>query len=106
MKNESKSLIDAMRQKKEKLGLSLRKLSEQIGVSFSTLSRLERDGNEPDHNTRLRIINWLGDEARSIGIDHTQVAFVHFRAEKNIDSKVVKSLVKVARLAKKQHLSK
>ena|SRR5579859_144637 len=104
MEKSSKSLIEALKNKRQKLGLSLRKLSEQIGVSFSTLSRLERDGSEPDNNTRIRIINWLGDEARELGIDHMQVAMVHFRAAKNIDSKLVKSLVKVSRLVQKQFL--
>lgn len=38
--------------------LSLRDLAEQIGVSFNTLSRVER-GHVPDLRTYQRIVEWL-----------------------------------------------
>lgn len=91
-----KNLIEAMRARREAEGLSLRALAERINVSFSTLARIERGQGAPDHNSRLRILNWLGVHAEGLGIDIGAVALVHFRASKNIGSKTVECLVETA----------
>lgn len=106
MKNPTKALIVAMQRKREAAGMSIRKLADVIGVSFSTLSRLERFESEPDTNTRVRIINWLQKDAEDIGIAFENVASVHFRASKQIDSKTTECLVRAASLIKEKFTSK
>ena len=63
-----KKLIEALQQKRQAEGYSLRKLSTVIGVSFSSLARMERGEGEPDHNSRIRILEWLGEEAEALGL--------------------------------------
>ncbi len=83
--------------KRKTQGYSLRRVSEIVGVGFSTLSRLERSEGTPDSNTIVRLVHWLGDEGRDLEFDFQEVAFVHFRAKKNVDAKVVESLARIAR---------
>jgi transcriptional regulator with XRE-family HTH domain len=52
-------LADLLRKRRNDLSLSLRELSAQIGVPFSTLSRVE-SGRIPDLNTFRNIVAWLG----------------------------------------------
>jgi transcriptional regulator with XRE-family HTH domain/Zn-dependent peptidase ImmA (M78 family) len=88
-------LVETLKFQREALGLSLRKLSEKIGVSFSTLARIERGDGEPDNNSLIRILNWL-DAGGEEGLSFDNVAFVHFRAPKDTSSKTVKNLLQVA----------
>lgn len=101
MDKESRKLVDLMILRREEIGISLRRLSEDIGVSFSTLSRLENGVTDPDETTKARLANWLGSDAKKAGIHLEYVAEVHFRATKNIESKVVSSLIKLAEHLKK-----
>ena len=91
-------LIEALQRKRQAEGYSLRKLSTVIGVSFSSLARMERGEGEPDHNSRIRILEWLGEEAEALGLPFERVAHVHFRASKNIDSKTIHCLLQIANL--------
>ena len=52
-------LADMLRRRRADLNLSLRELSAQIGVPFSTLSRVE-SGKIPDLTTFRNIVEWLG----------------------------------------------
>ncbi|MEI9927845.1 MAG: helix-turn-helix transcriptional regulator [Sphingomonas sp.] len=63
MSSFEKQLIDAVRRKREAQGLSLRALASEVGVSFSTLARIERGDGQPDNNSRIRLIEWLGEDA-------------------------------------------
>jgi Zn-dependent peptidase ImmA (M78 family)/transcriptional regulator with XRE-family HTH domain len=92
----TKKLIEALQQKRQAEGYSLRKLSTVTGVSFSSLARMERGEGEPDHNSRIRILEWLGEDAEALGLPFERVAHVHFRASKNIDSKTIHCLLQVA----------
>jgi len=92
----SKKLVAALRKKRASEGLSIRALSLKIGVSFSTLARIERGEGEPDNNSTIRILNWLGDEALDHGLSYQHTAFVHFRAGKNISSTTVHCLLMAA----------
>ncbi len=103
MSQNSKKLIAALKRKRETEGFSIRKLSATIGVSFSTLARIERGDGEPDNNTRIRIIEWLGKDADESGLQFDNVALVHFRARKNIDSKSIDCLLQIANILKSQH---
>jgi len=89
-------LIKAVIKKREELGLSIRALSAQVGISFSTLARIERGAGLPDNNSKMRLLEWLGPDAEAAGLQFERVAFVHFRAMKNIRSTTVQSLLRAA----------
>lgn len=44
--------------------MSLRQLSKITGVSFSTLSRLERGVGLPDKDVRIKIAKWVSDKKK------------------------------------------
>jgi len=106
MESKIDPLIAGMKSKREGEGLSIRALADKIGVSFSTLSRLERGEGTPDNNTKIRILNWLGPDAKDLGFDVEEVVQVHFRAAKNVDSKTVRLLSEVAKMAQRQFSKK
>lgn len=96
MGNFEERLIKAVIEKRNRLGLSIRALSVQVGISFSTLARLERGDGLPDNNSKIRLLEWLGDDAQELGLDFERAAFVHFRAMKNVQSGTVQALLKAA----------
>lgn len=96
MKTDKQALIKALKKKRESEGLSIRALSERVGISFSSLARIERGEGEPDNNSTIRIIEWLGPDAQDAGLSFDSVALVHFRAAKNVQSKTVHCLLQVA----------
>lgn len=100
MADMDKKLVEAIRTKREAEGLSIRALAEVVGVSFSTLARIERGEGQPDNNSKIRLLQWLGANAEDAGLSFENVAFVHFRAGKNVRSKTVKALLKVAELVR------
>ena len=51
-------LGDALRAERRRRRMSLRDLADEIGVSFNTLSRVER-GHLPDLTNYNRIVSWL-----------------------------------------------
>lgn len=89
-------LIEAVRRKREAQGLSIRALASEVGISFSSLARLERGEGSPDHNSRVRLLEWLGEDAEAAGLGFDRVAFVHFRAMKNVRSLTVRHLLNAA----------
>lgn len=96
MSNFEENLIKAVIQKRHRSGLSIRALSNQVGISFSTLARLERGAGLPDNNSKIRLLEWLGDDAQALGLAFERAAFVHFRAMKNVQSGTVHALLKAA----------
>lgn len=96
MDDTTKRLIEALKKKREAEGHSLRSLASAIGVSFSSLGRMERGEGEPDNNSRIRILEWLGEDAHALGLSFESFAYVHFRAGKNIGSQTVHCLFQVA----------
>jgi len=64
MDSFEKRLTEAVRRKREAEGLSIRALSAVVGISFSTLARIERGDGLPDNNSKIRWLEWLGPEAR------------------------------------------
>lgn len=89
-------LVDAVRRKRESEGLSIRALSAVVGISFSTLARVERGDGVPDNNSKIRLLEWLGADAEEAGLTFDNVAFVHFRAAKNVRSSTVRALLRAA----------
>lgn len=100
-----RKLIAALKKKREAEGLSIRALSIKIGISFSALARIERGEGEPDNNSTIRILNWLGDDAAQHGLSYQETALVHFRAGKNISSKTVHCLLQAADAIKKANIN-
>ncbi|MDA9464733.1 helix-turn-helix domain-containing protein [Bradyrhizobium sp. CCBAU 53415] len=96
MPTTDEKLVHAIKKKREAEGLSIRALSAAIGVSFSTLARIERGEGQPDNNSKIRLLQWLGAEAEAAGLSFDNVAFVHFRAGKNIQSSTVHTLLTAA----------
>jgi transcriptional regulator with XRE-family HTH domain len=105
MKTDKAALVAALKKKREKEGLSIRGLAERIGVSFSSLARIERGEGEPDNNSSIRIMEWLGDDARDAGLIFENVALVHFRAGKNVRAKTIHCLLNAASSIKASHRS-
>src|SRR5262245_51530082 len=103
MEDNKRRLVEYVRLKREAQDLSIRKLAEITGVSFATLSRLERGQGLPDDNTIARLANWLGEDATQFDLPITQVAEVHFRAGKNADARTIEALSNIAELLKARH---
>ena len=96
MSSFEEKLVRAVKKKREAEGLSIRALSTAVGVSFSTLARIERGEGQPDNNSKIRLLQWLGADAEDAGLKFDNVAFVHFRAGKNIRSSTVRTLLRAA----------
>ena len=90
-------MAKAVQQKREAEGLSIRSLAAIVGISFSTLARIERGEGSPDNNSKVRLLEWLGDRGEDAGLSFDNVAFVHFRAAKNVQSSTVQALLQAAR---------
>jgi transcriptional regulator with XRE-family HTH domain len=101
MKSFETRLVEAVRRKREAKGLSIRALSAVVGISFSTLARIERGEGEPDNNSRIRLLEWLGREGDEAGLRFDNVALVHFRAGKNARSQTVQALLTAAECIKR-----
>lgn len=96
MKRFETRLVEAIKLKREASGLSLRALAGIVGISFSTLARIERGEGLPDNNSKIRLLEWLGPAAREAGLSFDNVALVHFRAGKNVRSSTVQALLRAA----------
>lgn len=96
MSSFEKKLIQAIKQKRGAEGLSIRALASTVGVSFSTLARIERGEGQPDNNSKIRLLQWLGPDAEAAGLNLEHVALVHFRAGKNVRSATVQALLRAA----------
>jgi Zn-dependent peptidase ImmA (M78 family) len=101
MDSFEKRLVEAVRRKREAEGLSIRGLSSLVGVSFSTLARIERGEGLPDNNSKIRLLEWLGPEGEEAGLTFDRVALVHFRAAKNVRSPTVHALLRAADLIRR-----
>lgn len=104
MKTFETQLVTSIKQKREADGLSIRALSAIVGISFSTLARIERGEGLPDNNSKIRLLEWLGEEADEAGLKFENVAFVHFRAAKNVRSSTVQTLLRAAKSIRRNAL--
>jgi len=98
---------ERLRRARRQKGLSLRDVAEEIEVSPSTLSRLERGTGSPDLPTVNKLVRWLGvDRDVVFGVrakreerSTPSAVEVLLRADKNIDPKTAKTLAKIFRTA-------
>jgi transcriptional regulator with XRE-family HTH domain len=125
MAETSKSLVNtvelgrAIRRKREELGLSLRDVADETGVSASTLSRIENGTGKPDADNIARLTGWLnmpmervmsgratsdGSAAAAPVVYFPQEAMpdiveAHLRADRNLTPETAKALSELFRVA-------
>lgn len=92
---------DLLRKRRGSMGL--RAAAREIGISPTTLSRIE-NGHIPDLGTLEKICAWLGEELESFtSLGELQIAF---KKDQAIAPKTNKSLAKLIELANKQFIEK
>jgi transcriptional regulator with XRE-family HTH domain len=98
---------ERLKRARRQRALSLREVADEIVVSPSTLSRLERGTGTPDLPTVSKLIRWLeldrdavfGVRAKKAGKTTPASVEVLLRADKNLDPKTAKTLAKIFRTA-------
>jgi transcriptional regulator with XRE-family HTH domain len=97
-------LSEMIRSKRGNQGL--RQVGKEIGVSSSTLSRIEQ-GNLPDIETYVTLCKWLEvptdfftDNAEN---STEQKIVAHLRADKALSKQTAEALIKMIKLAYKEH---
>ena len=119
----NKSLVNtvelgrSIRRKREEMGLSLRDVADETGVSASTLSRIENGTGKPDADNIARLTAWLnmpverimsGREADSDGATPVvyfphestpEIVEAHLRADRNLSPETAKALSELFRVA-------
>lgn len=90
--------------KSKRGNIGLRQLSAEIGISPSTLSRVEQ-GNLPDIDTYMRLCKWL-EVSPDYFTDTTDVktnpksgVIAHLRADKTLPSETAEALIQMINLA-------
>lgn len=88
--------------KRKRGELGLRTAADQIGITHTTLSRVEA-GNLPDLNTFIKICKWLGVEPNEIlgfsgsptGTPAASLPVAHYRAKKTMGTKTAQHLAEL-----------
>jgi len=109
----------AIKRKREELGLSLRDVADETGVSASTLSRIENGTGKPDADNIARLTGWLNmpmervmsGRANADGTDPAapvvyfpqeampDIVEAHLRADRNLTPETAKALSELFRVA-------
>lgn len=88
---------------KKKGSMGVRAAAAEIGISPTTLSRIER-GHLPDMGTLDKICSWLGEDmAKFTGIGGLQIAF---KKNQTLSPATSKSLAKLIENASKKFAAK
>lgn len=120
-KNESfvntAELGRAIKRHREELKMSLRDVADEIGVSASTLSRIENGTGKPDADNIARITGWLdmpvdrvmssqrSDVEPVVYYPHEatpEIVEAHLRADKKLSPETAKALSELFRVAYQQ----
>ncbi|MCS6874017.1 MAG: helix-turn-helix domain-containing protein [Pyrinomonadaceae bacterium] len=117
-----KELGKRVKEQRERQGLSLRDLASQIGISASTLSRIEKGTGKPDADNIAKLASWL-----NIPVDRVmqkassndeglvvyylqepvpEIVEAHLRADKNLTPEAAKALSELFRVAYQQFSKK
>ena len=126
MADNAKSLVNtvelgrAIRRKREEMGLSLRDVADETGVSASTLSRIENGTGKPDADNIARLTGWLnmpmervmgaqqagaGEESLAAAVHYfpheatPDIVEAHLRADRNLTPETAKALSELFRVA-------
>jgi transcriptional regulator with XRE-family HTH domain len=82
--------------------MGIRAAAKEIGISPTTLSRIER-GHVPDLRTLGKVCDWVGvDSAKFTGIGGLEIAF---KKKSAVSGDTAKSLATLIELASKQFVS-
>src|SRR4026207_239762 len=108
----------AIKRRREELKMSLRDFADEIGVSASTLSRIENGTGKPDADNIARITGWLDMPVDRVmsnrqGSDIEPVIYypheatpeiveAHLRADRNLSPETAKALSELFRVASQQ----
>lgn len=108
----------AIKRHREELKMSLRDVADEIGVSASTLSRIENGTGKPDADNIARITRWLDMPVDRVmsnrqGNDVEPVVYypheatpeiveAHLRADRNLSPETAKALSELFRVAYQQ----
>ena len=109
-------LGNAVKRRREEIGLSLRDVGEETGVSASTLSRIENGTGKPDADNIARLAAWLDMPIERVmhhshrGVDPNPVVYyphestpeiveAHLRADKHLTPETAKALSELFRVA-------
>jgi transcriptional regulator with XRE-family HTH domain len=106
-------LAARLREKRLARGLSLRQAAQEVGVSPTTFSRVERGDHLPDRENLLQLANWVGVTLEQIasspadqnvvthspGESTVEAVALHLRADKDLDPKDAQILMEVFRVA-------
>ena len=108
----------AIKRHREELKMSLRDVADEIGVSASTLSRIENGTGKPDADNIARITRWLdmpvdrvmsnrqvGDVEAVVYYPHEatpEIVEAHLRADRNLSPETAKALSELFRVAYQQ----
>jgi transcriptional regulator with XRE-family HTH domain len=107
----------AVKRRREELGLSLRDLADETGVSASTLSRIENGTGKPDADNIARLTSWLdvpmerilgsrqADSAEAKPVVYfareptPEIVEAHLRADRNLTPETAAALSELFRVA-------
>ncbi len=107
----------AIRRKREEMGLSLRDVADETGVSASTLSRIENGTGKPDADNIARLTAWLNvpverimsgrdtesNEERAVVYfpqeSTPEIVEAHLRADRSLTPETAKALSELFRVA-------
>lgn len=87
----------ALKARRRAKRLTLRDLSDEIGVSFNTLSRVER-GHIPDLKNFQRIVDWLEMPAEMFTQDEVSTPEViarHLRSDRRLSEEAAASIMSI-----------
>lgn len=99
---DTQRFSDMIKSKRGSIGL--RALATEIGVSASTLSRIEQ-GNLPDIDTYLKLCDWLEVSpdfftASGLNVENAKFGVIaHLRADKSLPSETAEALIRMINLA-------
>lgn len=106
-KLDIQKLATAVENKRRFLSLGLRAAAKEIGISYPTLSRVEK-GSIPDLDTFFLLCTWLNVDAEEFisGGDKEELSeekiIAHFRADRLLDPETIDLIEKMVRFAYNQ----
>lgn len=110
----TRELGDKLKRRRQDLGWSLRQLADAVGISASTLSRIENGTGKPDADNIARLTAWLNIPFERImstsSSDSTPVVYypdeptpdiveAHLRADPNLSPETAAALAELFRVA-------
>ena len=83
---------------RQQRGLSLRQLGDMLGISFSTLARIERQEGAPSRHTRLLLEQWFDPEGAHPKCNCPQCAFPREHLYRSLEARIALLEERIAHL--------